>query len=242
MINLITRCVLLLTLALGAPLAAQEHGPEITANVPALQEFHTVIFSLWHTAWPKNDTDMMTRLLPDIEKGAAAVSAAALPGILRDKKPAWDAGIQKLGEAVTAYRSAVEAQDNEKLLAAAEQLHARYEGLVRVIRPVLKEIDAFHTVLYMLYHYYWPENNMPRIRESMGALTEKMAALDTVVLPKRLEAKSQTFTAARTKLGNAVKALRELVAPEYDVPTAEDLKAAVTRLHNGYLALEKVFE
>jgi hypothetical protein len=242
MINGITRSILLLAITLVRPLAAQEPDAETTASVPALQEFHAIIFSLWHTAWPNKDTEMMGKLLPDIEKGAATVTAATLPGILRDKKPAWDAGIKKLDEAVTAYRNAVETQDKEKLLGAAEQLHMRYEGLVRVIRPVLKELDAFHAVLYRLYHYSWPENNLPKIRESALALSEKMAALDTAALPKRLEAKSPTFTAARTKLGNAVKGLRELVAPEYDAPAAEDLKAAVTLLHNSYLALEKVFE
>jgi hypothetical protein len=241
-VNLVARATLLLSIVLAAPLAAQEHDAETTASVPALQEFHTVIFSLWHTAWPNKDTAMMTTLLPDIEKGSAAVTAATLPGILRDKKPAWDAGIRKLGEAVTAYRSAVQAQDRDRLLEAAEQLHMQYEGLVRAIRPALKELDAFHTVLYKLYHYEWPENNLPKIRASAIALSEKMAALDSAALPKRLEAKSRAFTAARTKLGNAVKGLRELVAPEYDAPTAENLKGAVTWLHNSYLALEKVFE
>src|SRR5512147_872850 len=152
----ITGIVLLLALLPAAPVAAQDHSAEITATVPALQEYHTVIFSLWHTAWPKKDTAMMAKLLPDIEKGAAAVTAAALPGILRDKKPAWDAGVRKLGAVVEAYRGAVEAQDRDRLLDAAEQLHRQYEALVRIIRPVLKEIDAFHSALYMLYHYYWP--------------------------------------------------------------------------------------
>ncbi len=241
--RILVSCIaLFLALVPGVPLAAQDHSAETIANVPALQDYHTVIFSLWHTAWPNKDTGLMAKLLPDIEKGAASVAAATLPGILRDKKPAWDAGVQKLGAAVAAYKGAVDAQDREKLLAAAEQLHKEYEGLVRIIRPVLKEIDAFHSVLYMLYHYDWPEGNLTRIRESAEALSVKMSGLDTAALPKRLEAKTQTFSTARANLGSAVKGLRELVTRDSGEPTAEELKAAVTRLHNSYLALEKVFD
>ncbi len=231
-----------LLLALASPLAAQDHNAEVSASVPALQKYHTVIFSLWHTAWPNKDTAMMARLLPDLEKGAAAVTAAPLPGILRDKKPAWDAGVGKLNTALAAYRNAVEARETEKLLAAAEDLHRQYEGLVRVVRPALKELEAFHSVLYMLYHYYWPEGNLPKIRESAAALTEKMAGLDSAVLPKRLEAKTETFTTARANLGRAVRNLQELVARDPGTPAAEDLRTAVTGLHNNYQALEKIFD
>ena len=240
MVKLLAHTVLLL--ALVSPLAAQDHDEETRATVPALQKYHTVIYPLWHTAWPAKDTAMMAKLLPDIEKGASAVKAAALPGILRDKKPAWDEGVQKLTDAVTAYRGAVEAKDREKLLAAAEELHTRYERLVRVIRPVLKELDAFHTVLYMLYHYYWPENNLAKIRESATALAEKMAGLDTASLPKRLEPKTAAFTDARKKLGDAVHGLQEIVSPAYDDPTPADLKSAVTWLHTSYQELERVFD
>ncbi len=239
---LLSSIAFLLVLGPAVPAAAQDHVAETTASVPALQEYHTVVFSLWHTAWPNKDTDLMAKLLPDIEKGAASVTAAPLPGILRDKKPAWDAGVRKLNAAVTAYKAAVESADNEKLLAAAEQLHKEYEGLVRVIRPVLKEIEAFHTVLYSLYHYYWPEGNLPKIRESAEALNERMCGLDTTLLPKRIESKTKTFTAARIRLAHAVQDLRELVMREPAPPTAEELKTAVTGLHNRYQELEKVFE
>ncbi len=241
--RILTTCLaLLLTLAPVAPLAAQDHSAEIRATVPALQEYHTVIFPLGHTAWPNKDTAMMAKLLPDIEKGADSIRAAVLPGILREKKPAWEAGVRNLDTAVAAYRSAVKAQDTEKLLAAAERLHSRYEALVRVIRPALKEIEAFHSVLYLLYHYYWPEGDLPRIRESARALTETMSGLNKAVLPRRLEAKAETFTMARTNLGSAVQSLHALVMRESGTPSADELKAAVTRLHTSYLALEKVFD
>jgi hypothetical protein len=241
--RILATCIaLLLARAPVTPLGAQDHSAEIRSTVPALQAYHAVIFPLWHTAWPNKDTAMMARLLPDVIRGADSIRGATLPGILRDKKPAWEAGVRKLDTTVTAYRIAVEAQNRENLMAAAEQLHSRYEALVRIVRPVLKEIEAFHSVLYMLYHYYWPDGDMPNIRQSALALNEKMSGLDSAALPKRLETRSETFARARADLRRAVQSLQDLVIRKSGTPSAEDLKAAVTRVHNHYQALEKAFD
>ena len=62
MVKLLAHTVLLL--ALVSPLAAQDHDEETRATVPALQKYHTVIYPLWHTAWPAKDTAMMAKLPP----------------------------------------------------------------------------------------------------------------------------------------------------------------------------------
>ena len=67
-------------------LQAQETSKEISATVPALTEFHKVIYTIWHTTWPNRDTDMLTALLPEIERGTAVIVNARSPGILRDEK------------------------------------------------------------------------------------------------------------------------------------------------------------
>ena len=40
-----------------------------------------------------------------------------------------------------------------------------YEGLVRIIRPPLPELEAVHQHLYGLYHYYGPGYDLEKIRE-----------------------------------------------------------------------------
>src|SRR5512137_3044663 len=137
--------VMLVCVGLGlvvVPAAAQAPKPEeLTSAVPALDAMHEVIMPLWHDAWPNKDVKAMAAMLPDIEKHLAAVNKAELPMVLRDKKAAWVAGVDNLKQATAAYKAAVTAGDNDALLKAAEKLHSDYEALVKVVRPVLKEME-----------------------------------------------------------------------------------------------------
>src|SRR5512136_814516 len=96
--------------------ATKDRTSETSATVPALNEFHKVIFKIWHAAWPNKDYDMLTALFPEIERGVTAVAKAELPGILRDKKVAWRNGIEKLQVIVKEYQAAIEAQQKQPLL------------------------------------------------------------------------------------------------------------------------------
>jgi len=218
--------------------SAKERAAETSSNVPALNDFHTVIFKIWHTAWPNKDYDMLTALLPEIEQGITAVANAELPGILREKKVAWRNGVEKLQDIVKEYQLAIEAKQKQPLLDAAEKLHAQYEVLVRVIRPPLKELDDFHSVLYMLYHYYVPQDSLEEVKVSVGQLQEKMAALNKATLPSRFKGKGVSFTAARNQLDKAVAEIAAMVrSNEFG-----KIKAAVEAMHTHYEALSKVFE
>ena len=87
--------------------AKDAHDEEVKAQVPALQKFHTPIYKLWHTAWPNKDTAMMASLCPDIDKGVAEIAAAELPGILRDKRGAWQESLKQLQDIASMYRTAM---------------------------------------------------------------------------------------------------------------------------------------
>lgn len=233
-------CIALLVSPAGsqAQTTAPNHSSEVKAEVPELKTFHTVIFEIWHGAWPKKDTAQLAALLPKVEAGVKSVAAAQLPGILRERKAAWEEGVKSLRTVAGDYKAAVEKKDQQGLLDAAEKLHSQYERLVRVIRPALKELDEFHAVLYMLYHYYMPGDSLEQIKSSASALTEKMAALDKAALPERLKSKEPAFVAARQKLSTSVNALATS-APTDDL---KKIKTAVISVHTDYQALEKVFE
>ena len=211
---------------------------ETDARVPELEAFHKTIYKLWHTAWPTQDIAMLTGLLPDIKAGAAAVAGAKLPGILQDKKDPWAKGVQGLQATVEAYEAAVVAKDSAAILDQAEELHSRYETLVRTIRPPMKEIDAFHAELYMLYHHYGPAFDLPKITTTVTAMKEKMTALNAAALPSRHASRQEAFTAARGTLSTAVDKLQEAVA----TGKKEPITAAIESVHTAYVALEKVFE
>lgn len=110
---------------------------EVTAEVPALNDFHEVIAEIWHTAWPEKNTKMLVELLPQVEKGAAAVAKAPLPGILHEREAKWGEGVKRLQSIVSEYKAATAPMDDKKLLSAAERLHMQYEVLAQIIRPAL---------------------------------------------------------------------------------------------------------
>jgi hypothetical protein len=224
------------------PLAAQEHvgdrAAETSVTVPALREFHTVIFKLWHTAWPNKDYDMLTGLVPEIEQGVTAITNAELPGMLREKKTEWRAAVDKLRAIAAEYKTAVEARQEQPLLDAAEKLHAQYENVVRVLRSPLKELDEFHAVLYMLYHYSLPEDSLAKVKSSVEQLQEKMAALNKATLPPRFKEREASFTATRNELDKAVASL----AATMNSNDSRKIKAAVETMHSRYEALSKVLE
>lgn len=213
-------------------------GTELKAEVPALKEFHTVIFQLWHTAWPEKDIAMLISLLPEIEKHTEAVASAELPGILRDKKEAWANGVGQLRATVVEYKNAVKDENDKLLLDLAEKLHAQYEKLVRVVRPPLAELDAFHTVLYPLYHYYLPEYDIAKIKVSVAEMQEKMSALNKVSLPERRKSIEPLFLEKRAALSTSVDELAVAVESN-DKGT---ITAAIDKMHTEYQELEQALE
>jgi len=211
---------------------------ELSAEVPALSEFHNVIYPLWHTAWPEKNIGMLVELLPEIEKRSADVLNATLPGILREKQSPWNEKIKELKRIVEEYRAAAVPIDSQKLLGAAERLHTIYEKLVRTIRPAVKELDAFHSVLYMLYHYYLPEWKFEQIKASVTELKVKMDLLNKAQLSKRQESKKEAFAAALAKLDATVKELEPAVTGGEKKVISEKIEA----MHMQYQAVDAVFK
>ncbi len=229
--------VILLFVFISFPVLAQ-HEHETSSDVPELTAFHEVIYQLWHTAWPEKNISMLKSLLPDIQKGMEKINSVELKGILQDKKPKWEEGLKKLNDCVVAYKTAIDKDNTQAILDEAEKLHALYEGLVRVVKPMVKEVDAFHQVLYMLYHYYAPEYNLAKIKEAAAEMKLKIEDVLKSQLSKRLESRTEKFTAARNDLNKAVNELNNTVAKG----NKDAIISAVDKVHNKYQELEKVFD
>lgn len=222
-----------------APAAAQAPKPEeITSSVPALDAMHEVIMPMWHDAWPNKDYKALAGLVPAIDRHVAAIAQAELPGILREKAAPWKTGVATLTASAAAYKAAVASGNNETLLEAAEKLHKDYEDLVKVVRPILKEMDAFHGALYTLYHYQLSPFQIEKIAESAQALKAKMDVLNKAVLPERLEAKTEAFTAQRAALATSVDEVSVAVGAKNEAR----IKAAIEAMHSAYENLEKLFQ
>ena len=232
--------VLFLLLTIVLSLYAQENkNDETKAEVKELIEFHDVIYKLWHTAWPEKNISMMKSLMRPIDEGFEKIKYAELPGILRDKKEKWDEGVRKLDAIIERYRAALVKNDTSAVLKAAEQLHSQYEYLVRIIKPVIKELDSFHQELYMLYHYYITDYDYDKIKKSAEILKTKMNELMNAKLPVRLENKKKEFNKYKIELNNAVKKLNSLIKKGN---VKKDIINAVEEVHSKYQNLEKIFD
>lgn len=224
--------VLFAAAALAAP------AQETDSSVPELAAFHEVVYPIWHTAYPDKDIAMLKSLVPQVDELAAKIFAAKLPGILREKQAKYDAGLAEFRKAVGAYDAAAKGSDDKAMLDAAEALHARYEMLVRTIRPVLREMDAFHKVLYVVYHTDLPAKDWAAVRAAAPELKAKAEAIPQAKLAAKLQPKAEAFAKAAGELVKAVDALAGL-GPKADGAAVEK---AVLTIHTRYQDLEKIFD
>jgi hypothetical protein len=211
---------------------------EINASVPALRNLHKVVYPLWHSAYPDKDFDTIKSLLPQMDTLVTDLDKAELPGILREKKGAWDEGKADLKATLEKLHAAAKADDQEGMLKATEAFHAGYERLVRTIRPVVPELEAFHQELYKLYHYYMPDYDLAKIREAAAAMTDKMGALKAAQLPKRLADRQEEFNADVKELETDVNELNATVKTD----AKDKIQAAVEKVHTAYQKTEKMFD
>ena len=229
-------CAIALVLFAAAALAVR--AQETESSIPELAAFHEVIYPIWHTAYPEKDIAMLKSLVPQVDELAAKVFAAKLPGILREKQAKYDAGLAEFRKAVEAYDAAAKGSDDKAMLDAAEALHARYEMLVRTIRPVLQEMDAFHKVLYVVYHTNLPAKDWAAVRAAAPDLKAKAEAIPQAKLSTRLQPKAEAFAKAAGELVKAADALAGLGA-KADGAAVEQ---AVLKVHARYQELEKIFD
>jgi hypothetical protein len=211
---------------------------DLKAEVPALSDFHEVIAPLWHEAWPNKDLARMRELLPEIDGHIATLQKTDLPGILRDKKPAWDRGVAACAAQAAALRQALDRKQEQAALDAAESLHASFEGLVRTIRPRMAELDAYHQVLYRVYHFDHPNKDLAALTLHSEEMAAKCAALAGAPIPKRYEAKAGQLKAEFAALCTATGDLKTACAGK----DAAALDAAVEKVHTTYRACEQMFE
>jgi hypothetical protein len=211
---------------------------ELAASVPALTDLHEVVYPLWHTAYPDKNFDLIKELLPEADALTAKLDEAKLPGILRDKQEAWDQGKTNLKTALQQLHSAVEANNQDEMLKQTEAFHAAFEKLVRTIRPIVTELDAFHQEMYKLYHYHAPQYDLAQIRATVTAMQEKLPALKKAPLPKRLTDRQKDFDAAVVQLETAVAELGKTAQGE----DKKAILAGVETVHSAYQQTERVFD
>ncbi len=210
---------------------------EIKAEVPALSDFHDVIYPIWHVAYPTKDYTALQSYVGDIDKGSQKIYEAKLPGILQDKQEMWERGVNEFKVAVEEYKKIADQKDNEMLLKAAENLHSKYESLVHIVHPVLPELDQFHQILYMIYHKYLPQEDYQQIYLVSDDLVSRAETLSKVKLRTSDQEMQTKFENNTTQLLHATQKLREeLKSNNYELA-----KYGVEDVHRAYQKTEALF-
>lgn len=217
----------------------EEHSAEINSSIPELSDFHEIIYPIWHTAYPEKNYSMLEEMVPDVNEGAEKIYSAKLPGILRDKESEWKEGVSKFRSSVQSYSKAMQGTDESQMLNAAEELHADFEMLVRIIRPVTKEVDEFHKVLYMIYHHYWPNKNMEELSKAVNDLDLRAEEINNCVLPKWATDKSEVFKEQSKKLFDSTTNLKVVMEA---MSSDAEIEKAIEKVHDNYVTLEKLFD
>ncbi|MEN3039035.1 MAG: hypothetical protein ABDI07_07790 [Candidatus Kryptonium sp.] len=212
---------------------------ETKSEVPELREYHKVIHKLWHVMWAEKNIKGIAQMYNDIESGAISVKNAKLPGILRDKEEMWNENVNSLMRIVGELKEAIKSNDSLMILKKTEELHSQYEKLVKIIKPKIRELDEFHQVLYVLYHYYVPEYNVEAIRSVLPSLREKMEKLKASKLPGNLKAKEDDFKKRLNELDKAVDDFVKLFNGKFD---EKIVKEKMEALHSRYKLVEKLVE
>ncbi len=210
---------------------------ETESRVIELEQFHEIIYPIWHTAYPAKDFNALRNYAHTVDSLAAQIYSAKLPGILRDKKEKWDEGAAEFKKSVEEYDRQSAASDNEALLMAAEKLHSNYEKLFRTIRPVSKEVDEFHQLLYVVYHTYLPERQFEKIVSASDGLVDKAGAILKMKLPKNFEAKAEKINSASKELLSTANDLNCIK----DAAKETEISLAVEKLHKKYQELSDIF-
>jgi len=214
---------------------------EIKSSVPELIKFHDVIYVIWHEAYPAKDIKLLKSLVPDIQTHLSNINNAKLPGILRDKEAKWKEGLIDLNKTADDYYDAANGSDYQALLDAAEKLHSNFEMMVRILRPVLKELDEYHKTLYVIYHKFFPEKKYDEINLVMDNLISKAEDITRVSeenLKKRIPAKTDDYNKAAKELLEATLALKEILKTN----DSAQIDKAIDSMHSKYQKLESIFD
>ncbi len=207
-------------------------------TVPELFDFHTVIVGIWHDAYPSKNIEMLKGFVPDIKSNMEKINSAKLPGINQDKLSKWQNGLKSLNTAAEVYYAAAEKNDSEALLLAAENLHSNFESMVRIIKPVMKELDEYHKILYVIYHTYLPAKDFKSVSGVMDNLIEKAKAIPTGKFPANIGDKKDVLISESNALIEYTVALKEVL----DSGDETAIISAIEKMHTQYQKLESVFE
>jgi hypothetical protein len=193
---------------------------------------------LWHNAYPNKDYKLITDLLPQLDASVMKLSESALPDILHSKQTRWNNEIINLQSNLRELHKAAEENDKGSMLAKVESLHGSYEQLVRILRPVLPELEKFHEDLYVVYHKYLPVNDFESIQTAIPSMKERAGILKKTRLPQKIADHQDNFDQAVAKLENSLNEAETYL----EKGNKEKIHSAIEKLHSDFVSISEMLQ
>lgn len=210
---------------------------EIQWTVNELFDFHDVIADIWHNAFPEKDFTKMKGYVGAVKEHMQKINDAKLPGIVKEKETKWKEGLVKFNASADEYYNAMESGNEQTMLDAAEKLHAEFEFMVRVLKPVTKSVDEFHKLLYVVYHKYLPAKDYDGLTSVIDDLVKRAEEVTKTTLPSRLSAKQDEFNQRAKELYESTIALKDVLNSK----DGAKIDSAVETMHGNYEKIEQMF-
>jgi hypothetical protein len=207
-------------------------------RVEGLEEFHEVLYVVWHSYLPDGDYQSIRETMPEFKKTLEILISAEVPEFYQHVKDDFEKKRQNLALAVENLDSVAQTGDDKKLESALENMHSAFEQMARVLAPRIKEIEEFHLVLYPLWHYAMPDKDYQAIKAAIPTLESRMDALMKAQFPERLKDSETQFIGKREALRKAVGDLTNVCRQNKD----DEIIDKLIRMHECYRDLDEVFE
>lgn len=97
-----------------------------------LDEFHAVLYMLYHHYLPKNDTENIRKSATEMVQKMALLNQAKLPERMAGKDRDFQVARGMLSQAVGIFESSIRSNDLKAIKDAVEAVHTRYQALEKV--------------------------------------------------------------------------------------------------------------
>ena len=97
-----------------------------------LDEFHAVLYMLYHHYLPKNDLANIRKSAAELTQKMAALNQAKLPERLIDKDHDFQVARGMLAQSVAALEAGIQSSDEKTIKDAVEAVHSRYQALEKI--------------------------------------------------------------------------------------------------------------
>lgn len=104
----------------------------LAPRIRELDEFHLVLYPLWHQAMPNKDYQAVKAVIPSLEKRLADLMRAQLPQRFKGIEPQFLEKREALSQAVHELADVCRQDEDEKILDRLTQMHEAYRALDHV--------------------------------------------------------------------------------------------------------------